>query len=109
MPAYVYSHSFLKSHGGLTLLYTCPSGYRAVVRNVTIFNSSLASAGTGHLIHWPSDCTILQRSLAPPAIDGTMQSSNDLLHFVFDAGEWITCANDPWVDMTVSGYLLTLP
>ena len=107
--AYVYSHSFIKSHAGLEVLYTCPAGFRAVVRNVTIFNSSLASSGTGHLIHWPSSCTILQWVVAPPAALEGAESVNQLLHFVFDAGEWITCANDSSVDMTVSGYLLSLP
>jgi hypothetical protein len=32
-----------------------------------------------------------------------------LLHFVFDYPDYVETANDSSIDMTVSGYLLTLP
>lgn len=74
-----------------------------------MFNSSLADSGTGHLVHYESNCTILQWVIAPPAaIEGAEIVIVDL-RFVFDESESIQCLNDASVDMTVSGYLLTLP
>lgn len=107
--ANVYSHSMIKSHAGAAAVFECPEGYRAVVRCVTIFNSDLVNSGTGHLIHSPSLCTILQWVVAPPAAIVGAESVNQLLHFVFDWPDYIYIDNDPTVDMTVSGYLLTLP
>lgn len=105
----VYSARFFASHAGAPVTYVCPAGYRAVMRWVSIFNANLANSGTGHIIHDQSSCTIIQWVVAPPAaVEGAEVVILDT-HFVFDEGESISTANDSSVDMTVSGYLLTLP
>lgn len=107
--ANVYSTQFIASHAGAPATFQCPVGFRAVLRCVTGFNSSLVDSGTLHLIHLPSDCTILQWVIAPPAAITGAESIIELMHFVFNEGEEIETSNDSTVDCTVSGFLLSLP
>jgi len=107
--ANVYSHQFFVSHAGAPASFSCPQGYVAVLRNVLGFNSNVANSGTLHLIHSPSNATIMQWVIAPPAALSGAESINELLHFVFNAGETIFHSNDGSVDCAVSGFLLTLP
>lgn len=107
--ANVYSTQFIASHAGAAATFVCPAGYRAVLRCVTVFNSNVANSGTGHLIHSPSDCTVFQWVVAPPAAIEGAECVIQLLHFVFNEGESIYTADDGSVDLTASGFLLTLP
>ena len=105
----VYSTNFFNSHAGGPSSFQCPAGYRAVLRQVTVFNADTLNPRTGHLIHSPSNCTIFQWVVAPPATDYGAQVVLQLLHYVFNEGESISTANDGSIDMTCSGFLLTLP
>jgi hypothetical protein len=107
--ANVYSTQFVASHAGEPASFECPQGYRAVLRCITGFNANLADSGTLHVIHSPSDCTIIQWVIAPPAALQGAESIIELMHFVFNAGEAIYTSNDDSVDCTLSGFLLTLP
>lgn len=107
--ANVYSTQFIASHAGTSSSFVCPGGFRAVLRCVTVFNASLLDSGTGHLVHQPSDCTIFQWVVAPPAAIAGAECVIQLLHFVFNEGESISTADDSSVDLTASGFLLTLP
>jgi hypothetical protein len=81
-----------------------------VVRCITVFNSNQPAEATVHLIHSPSLCTIYQEVLGSPALTSpALDTRSYLIHFVFNAGESVYCANDSGTDMTVSGFLLTLP
>lgn len=105
----VYSHRFIASHAGASASYTCPAGYVAVLRGVTLFGAGIVYQ-TGHLIHADSDCTIVQWVLAPT--EATAVGAQVVIidmRFVFYAGETIFTADDSTVDLTASGFLLTLP
>jgi hypothetical protein len=105
----VYSVRFIASHAGAPATFTCPAGFRCVIKCVTLFNANSVLDETGHLIHSPSDCTILQRELGPTATGPIQQTQVDLFTFVFTEGESILTENDGDIDMTVSGFQLSLP
>lgn len=107
--AYVYSHRFILSHAGAYAEYSPPEGFVALLRGATGFAADVASGGTAHLIHRDSMATILQWVIPPPAaIEGQEGFFTDF-RFVLLAGETVYTANDPSVDFSVSGFLLTLP
>lgn len=105
----VYSTRFIVFHAGAGGSYICPAGVVGVVTWVTAFNASAVTTETFNLVHQPSDATLAWGTLsqeigAPDIFSRTME-----LRFVFYTGEQLHAFGDGDIDMSVSGYLLTLP
>jgi hypothetical protein len=103
MAAPVFTVQVFCTHGSAGEVYTVPDGFRLVTRFYTGFNSDAINPKLIHLVEGITGATILQQDIG-------MQSTN--------LGEWRVCLNagqriindsDAQVDVTVVGYLLTLP
>lgn len=107
--ASVYSTQFALMHGGASVVYTVPAGYIAVIRSVTAFNASPVVPEDGHVYLGDSSVTIYQRTLSTflPSSPGYYDAQE--LRVVVDAGDRIHVEGGPDVDVSVSGYLLSLP
>lgn len=101
--AAVYSTQFIFSHGSHGELYTVGDEFRAVLRWVTGFNSDGVLDHIIHLTETVTGATIVQANLNP------QQSESLEFRVVLYAGQQIRNDSDGEVDITVSGYLLTLP
>lgn len=109
MATNVYSARFLALHAGANDHFTCPPGFLAVVKCVTAFNANALLPFKAQLLHQPSNATIVQWSNIPGSGTPGGDSQTWLGTFTFRAGESIVSLNDLSIDMTVSGYLLSLP
>lgn len=104
----VYTTRFAET-AGVNVAYTCPAGYRAVLKCITAFNYGSSAAegwsvwGSGSLGPFLGGWLPYDAASQPPPL--TILN----LTYAFDAGEGITlvCAAD--VRLTASGFLLTLP
>lgn len=105
----VYSTSFLRSHGGAGGLYTVPDGFIAVVRNVTAFNSDGVIPQSFNVYLGHSSCTFVAATLSPLLPSSPGYYSTWELRVVVETTDTINVSNDPGVDVTVNGYLLSLP
>lgn len=105
----VYSTSFLRSHGGAGGIYTVPAGYLAVIRCITAVNTGPDLPEHGQVFLGHSSCTIWSAVLSPflPSSPGNSATIN--LRVVVESTDTIQVNNGPDVDVTVSGYLLSLP
>lgn len=101
--ARVYSVRLAAQHAGAAGSIVVPTGFRAVIRNVSSFNADAIDTNDAQLVHVPSSCTIYQRTL------GLQQWADDDLRLVIEEGETVSVLPGFEVDMYVSGYLLTLP
>lgn len=101
--AQVYSERFIAEHAGSEELYTVPAGYRAVIRCITSFNGSALINEISAVILVVADVTLYQVNLGPNEWE-----THDL-RIVVNPGEAFTNAGGDDIDITVSGYLLTLP
>lgn len=101
--ASVYSHRFLVSHGDEPVTVAVPTGYLFVVRWTTAFNPDPVLGATAQIVHHPTEVTIYQQDLAAQVWEGHEH------RFVCYPGESLTAQSDNGADITVSGYLLTLP
>lgn len=103
--AAVYSTSFLQGHGTYpSVVYNVPPGFRMVVRDIELYWNGPSVDNTVHFIG-----DIAQTFFA---VVFTVASGQRWASFtgrvVLNTGFEMTVDNDP-VDVTVSGYLLTLP
>lgn len=105
--AAVYSTSFIRAHGS-NESFTVPDGFLAVVRSVTAFNSDgvLPLSFNCYLGH--SSCTFVAATLSPllPSSPGYYASFD--LRVVVEATDTIQANVPSAVDVTVSGYLLSV-
>jgi hypothetical protein len=101
--ANVYSTRFLVQHAGAEAVYQVPEGYRAVIRCITSFNGSAVINEVSALIHLTSGATLYQKDLGQQVWDA------EDVHIVLNELEEITNAGGDDIDISVSGYLLTLP
>lgn len=99
----VYSTQFLTSKSGASATYLVPSGYRAVIREITAFNGNLAIPETAQIFFQGSGIMIWNALL-----DGQSYVAEQL-RTVLNPGDRFLHGNGPDVDMVVSGYLLSLP
>lgn len=98
----VYSESLFLIHDGGTAERAAPAGTRWVIRCVTYFNAAIIGSNGGQ-ISFGGDATIWDRSIAPGV------AGQDDMHVVVPDGVALQVTCDPEVDITVSGYQLTLP
>ena len=103
MAAPVYSYRFCQGHAGASSSYTVPVGFRAVVRDITAFNASAVAPENAQVVIVGLAITIWQALVAPSSFSGIS------FRVVIDEGETISTDPGTDVDMTVSGYLLSLP
>jgi hypothetical protein len=103
--ALVYSTRFLEARGlgSSPHVYTCPTGYRAVVRGAQFYANAILQSEA-----WLRGAS---GQVVAAGLAGSLTRffiSWDL-HYVFDEGEHIEILTDggDW-DVSVSGYLLTL-
>lgn len=101
--ARVYSTRFIAGHAGAGGTYTVLPGFLAVVRCVTAFNASAIINEIAEVALGSSATTFYQKDLAQQVCDITE------LRVVVPAGDSIVAASGADVDVTVSGYLLSLP
>jgi hypothetical protein len=105
----VYSHRFLLAAAGSQASYVVPDGYTAVVRCITAMNrdaSNVQSAG----VRFGTPALWIWADYLPADPGGSTTPSVVVdLRVVVNPGETIQTANGTLVDMTVSGYLLSLP
>lgn len=101
--ASVYSTLLATVHAGAGGSFSVDATHRCVVRQVTVFNANAALSRNASLVHMASDCTIYQRAISANSW------YSDEMRFVMNPGDELLLLTDPEVDMTVSGYLLTLP
>lgn len=106
----VYSTSFIRSHGGGPDSYTVPVDQVAVIRCITVTNNNaldLPEQAQVYLGH--SSCSLLNTEISPllPS-SGTTYLIVDA-RVVVEATDVIWANGGPDVDITVSGYLLSLP
>lgn len=80
-----------------------PAGFRAVIRDVEVFNADPLSTNDAQIVHVDSNCTVYQRTI------GLQQWLHDELRIAADAGETFSFLPGFDVDMYVTGYLLSLP
>jgi hypothetical protein len=105
----VYSKRLLESHAGTLTEYTCPEGMVAIVRAITAFNASPLTPEQASLIHLDTETTIWQGVIGvyDPLSPGASTVVD--LRYVLNAGETIINHGAGDIDLTVSGYELTLP
>jgi hypothetical protein len=101
--ATVYSTLFVTVHAGAGGSFSVDATHRCVIREITVFNANGVLSRNAELVHDASDCTIYQRAI------GAKEWYSDQMRFVGNPGDSFTLLTDPDVDMTISGYLLTLP
>jgi hypothetical protein len=100
----VYSTRFIAVQGLVgTQAYTVPNGYRAVVVQVNVYNGGGVSVTTA-IWHGSAGQAIALWASNLTASDGFFSGRQ-----VFNAGESFDITTDGAWDVTVSGYLLTLP
>lgn len=104
MTSPVYSERFMAVQGLVGYeTYTVPSGYRAVIRDLNAYNGG--GATTTHLVlHGSAGQALLLFTSALAAGDYFWVGRQ-----VYYAGEDISVQTDGAWDVTLSGYLLTLP
>ena len=107
--ANVYSTQFLTSHAGAPVTVFVPTGFVAVIRTITAFNASVIAPETAALVLVAEDVTIWQSLLTPGPPDVPNSSEVVNMRTVLNPGQAIATNNGSDVDMTVSGYLLSLP
>jgi hypothetical protein len=105
----VYSTRFISGLRGTAGSYTVPAGYRAVVRSVTAINLYSSTSEPAQLRSSVGGLIIVGAYLSTFVSSPPWNAITWDLHYVANAGEGIYTQNGPDVDMTVSGYLLTLP
>ena len=101
--ANVYSTLLSSSHAGAGGLIVAFPGTRVVIRDIEVFNSSSVLDSSAQMTLNSSGATIYKRSL------GVQVWFHDDLHIVIGEGDTVTIDAGPTVDVTVSGYVLTLP
>lgn len=87
-----------------------PDGYIAVIRCITAVNTSGVDIPEGFNVYLGhSSCSVASALLTPllPSSPGNGLALD--LRVVVEATDTIQVTNDADVDVTVSGYLLTLP
>lgn len=100
----VYSTRFIAVQGLVgTQAYTVPVGYRAVVKQVNLYNGGGVSVTTA-IWHGSAGQAIALWSSSLTASDAFFTGMQ-----VFDEGESFDITTNGAWDATVSGYLLTLP
>jgi hypothetical protein len=80
-----------------------PAGFIAVIRQITAFNASAVFPGNAQLVDGASGGTLWQESL------NASDSAVVEVRIVVDTGETFTVSPGADVDMSIHGYLLTLP
>lgn len=105
--AAIYSTSFIKSHGGAGGEYTVPEGFVAVVRCITAINTQVLAPEGYSVFLGHSSCTIANDTLDPAFSGSPGWGVVHDLRVVVEATDTIHVNNDPDVDVTVSGYLLS--
>lgn len=98
----LYSSQLVVSHAGGIGEYTAPAGFTAVIRYITVFNSYVLGNASAAIVHQLSDATIYQRTIGP------QEWFADLAHFVLNELETLDLNVDATVDLSLSGYLLSL-
>jgi hypothetical protein len=97
--AYAYSHTFMRVNTGYAWVYwTCPAGYRAIVRSVT-------AAGPGSTLDYQvtiDGFLILFWTSQAPTLDHTV----DMRHVCYQGQRIGATGSKGGGHMTVSGYLL---
>lgn len=104
MPAAVYSTRLIEAHATSAETYTVPAGYRLVVRDADCFYPG--GLGQSAQLEGPAGQIFAYFPFAA-AVNGVLSSWRG--RQVFEPGETITFASTAAMDITVSGYLLTLP
>lgn len=106
--ASVYSTSFIRSHGGAGGSFTVPGGTIAIIRCITAFNASAIIPESAQVFLGHSSCTIYEVTLN--VFIGPSRDYYDAieLRVVVEADDTINVSSGADVDMTVSGYLLTV-
>jgi fermentation-respiration switch protein FrsA (DUF1100 family) len=99
----VYSKRLLSSHGGAGDSQSPPAGTVWLVRGLTAFNASAILPETAQLILSSSSITLWQVTMAPETVE------TPALRVVVNAGETLQIVSGADIDMTVSGYQLSLP
>lgn len=99
----VYSTLFFSAHAAGGYSYPVPAGYRAVIRCICSFNGSAIINEISEMTIGSTGATFYQRDLGQQVCDITE------LHVVVDEGDTIVWGGGIDVDITVSGYLLSLP
>lgn len=102
--ANVYSTQFWDAHAVTGLAYEVPTGFVAVLRYLTLFYSGGLGAQV-QLVLAPAT-TILFQGFNPAA---TGQWNDHDIHVVVNPGQLFSLAADDGVDVSLSGYLLSLP
>jgi hypothetical protein len=101
--AQVYSQRVLWVHGGGSKYYNVPTGYRLVTRWISSFNAQALTSATFNVSITGLDVTICQLQLGPQA------SAQTDIRQVLEEGDELLVSADMGVDVTITGYLLTLP
>jgi hypothetical protein len=109
--ARVYSTRFIggESQTGADQVYVVPSGFTAVLRDLTC---AQVGAGAGNLTEWiltpPSGAGLVIAYMANPNPNTSIHLE---LRVVLNAGDSLTGASEgsPICHLTASGYLLSLP
>lgn len=101
--ANVYSHQLLNIHDGGDTTYQVPAGFVALLEFFTWFNADSLDTKGGSLVWTEADITIAQHTI------GQSQVLYDRVHIVIPEGHHVHLSADAEVDVTVSGYLLSLP
>ena len=104
----VYSKTFIKLHTGTPVQFQCPEGFVCVVRCVTAFTSDPVFPAEYNLVDDETDATIVWGMLFRAPSVGEKTSHAIDLRFVFEYPRHIRAFGDSTVDMTVSGYQLTV-
>jgi len=103
--ARVYSHRFLSTGEGAAGSFTIPAGNTGVLRWVTVHNYSTTGVAAYALIDRTFAVYLIsgQARQQGTAVGPTTEQIE--LRIVLPGGTRVETANDPTIDMTVSGYL----
>ena len=101
----LYSTRFLAQLAGQGANYTVPAGHTAVVRCVTIYNSSTTAVGSFNLQIGPAGIMIVGAYVPVLSQSNTLNLQIYDVRVPVNAGELIELALSPTVMGTVSGYL----
>ncbi len=86
-----------------------PEGFVAVIRCVTGFSASSFAPETGQVTLGHSSVTVWYAEFSPEGLSDTFFYRTDELRVVVEATDHILVSSGPDVDISVSGYLLSLP
>ena len=101
--AQVYSELLATAHAGATVDLVAPADSKYVLRWATAFNANAIADQSAQLVHLASSCTIWQVTMGPQA-DALQE-----MRFVMNPGDTVRLIGGADVDITLSGYRLSLP